>query len=122
MKKLGWLAIVSVSVLLGACAQLPTCNSPGVESSNTCYYKLTITKVIDQKAGLVKGTVAQSVVEENRTRWFGYPDFETNEYDPTVFTFHVQDLDTAPQFKGGVEGKTFEFNNVPRSQYLKLKQ
>ena len=110
-----WLAVVGISVLLGACSELPPCVGPGTGTPGSCYYKLTITDV-DMKAGLVKGTVDKSVVEEASARPFS--GFDKNEYTYVEYTFKVKD-DTMPQL---VKGQSFEFCSVPKTEYLELKQ
>ncbi len=139
-----WLAVVGVSVLMSACAEMfPPCASPGAVTVRApgdtinvspggmkdmnCLYRLNI-KEVDKDSAEIKATVAKSVVEENRNRindylsrqlfsttWF--TDYSLDDYPFHVYAFRLKDKGMINQLK---VGNDFDFENVPNTHYLEL--
>jgi hypothetical protein len=88
------------------------CPAPGEPSTQRCYYRLTVTK-IEPGTGLVTGTVAPSVVEENAKL---FPTLAVQRYTFNEYTFQVRDLEKL-NLKSNSD---YDFVSVPSANDLEM--
>lgn len=111
-----WLAVVSLSFMLSACAEtFNNCPmSPGAVAPIPCHYYYTVTKK-DQGAGEAMGKVAVAVVEQDRYRR-GYKEYDLEAYHFFETLFKVEPAD----FDKLEVGKDYMFVSEPNQPLVKL--
>lgn len=129
MMRLGWIAVVGVSVLLGGCERtlhetFPPCPFPGAVMRTTCYFHLDVQRIDEQSH--VIGTIHKGVVQANRTRGVRQmlPDYAMADYPFYEYAFHVheQDLATLKQLlqDSTKREKDAVFVSEPGTAFLKI--
>lgn len=98
------------------------CQPPGYHSPESCYYKLTITKILDKAKGLVLGRIPRQEVEQNAIGCRAV-NGQSHQQCPDPNTYPYRDF----QFiiAGGAttveEQATYEFESDPKTDKLHIK-